>query len=96
MFATVVRAASRSWGLQWDFKTYLLAARAAAQGLNPYDIESLGAIGGRPAPFPWLYPPITLLPFQALAHLPLPAALATWAALKIAATGRRSRPGRRS
>ena len=83
----LVHAATRAVGLQWDLKTYLYAARAAVQGLNPYDPASLEAIAGRPVPFPWLYAPIALLPFLALSALPLHAALVLWIGLKIAALG---------
>ena len=87
MFLVLAHVATRAWGLQWDLKVYLHAARAAAQGLDPYDPSSLAMIAGRPVLFPFLYAPITLLPFLALAALPLHGALVLWVGLKIAALG---------
>jgi alpha-1,2-mannosyltransferase len=81
--AYVARVAWRAARLQWDFKVYLEAAHAAAQGLDPYRVENLVAVSGRPVSLPFLYPPVALLPFLALARLPEPAALALWMGLKV-------------
>jgi alpha-1,2-mannosyltransferase len=81
--AYVARVAWRAARLQWDFKVYLEAAHAAAQGLDPYRVENLVAVSGRPVSLPFLYPPVALLPFLALARLPETAALALWMGLKI-------------
>jgi alpha-1,2-mannosyltransferase len=81
--AELLRIAVRGVRLQWDFKIYLEAARAAARGLDPYRIESLVEVARRPVSLPFLYPPVALLPFLALASVPLPAALALWMALKV-------------
>ncbi len=68
--------------LQWDLATYLAAARTALAGANPYDPVQVAAVAGHPIAFPFVYPPIALLPFLALAVLPAPAVL--WLALKLA------------
>lgn len=81
--AEVLRIAVRGVRLEWDFKVYLEAARAAARGLDPYRIESLIEVARRPVALPFLYPPVALLPFLALAQLPAPVALALWMALKV-------------
>ena len=75
---------ARNVGLQWDLKMCLLAAHAARVGLDPYRIEDLAAVAGRGAAFPFLYPPVSLLPFAALALLPLTVAAAWWIGLKSA------------
>jgi hypothetical protein len=67
--------------LQWDFKQYLQAARAAWAGLDPYRIENL-TLPGRPATFPFVYPPIVLPFFRALTALPN--ATTAWIVLKAA------------
>jgi hypothetical protein len=76
--------AVRGVRLQWDFRVYLDAAHAALQGLDPYVLENLARVSGRPSALPFLYPPAALLPFALLAQLPLPAALAFWMSLKFA------------
>jgi len=76
-----------AWGaltLQWDFRAYLAAAHAARVGLDPYQIANLSAVTGRRVILGFLYPPIALLPFLALAPLPWPTAAALWAGLKLA------------
>ena len=82
-FAVLVRAAVRAVHLQWDFRVYLAAARAARRGMDPYVIENLRAVTERPVTLPFLYPPAALAPFLALSSLPEPIALALWAALKV-------------
>lgn len=81
--AVLVRAAVRAVHLQWDFRVYLAAARAARQGLDPYVIENLRAVSERHMTLPFLYPPAALVPFLALSTLPEPVALAVWAGLKV-------------
>ncbi len=76
-------AAWRAVALQWDYRVYLRAAEAARAGFNPYHLDELMAATGTPVALPFLYPPITLLPFAALASLPPAAALATWMTLKL-------------
>lgn len=77
-------AAARAAHLQWDFRTYLFAARAALAGLDPYAAASLDAIAGRPVLLPWLYPPVALVPFLPLAALSPATAAALWLALRLA------------
>src|SRR5262245_8958528 len=74
--------ASRNVTIQGDFRTYLLAARAAVAGLDPYRPEDLAALAGR-GTVPFVYPPITLLAFVPLAKLSFGAAAALWMGLKI-------------
>ena len=84
VLGVLVRAAVRSAHLQWDFRVYLEAAHAARAGLDPYVLENLHAVSGKPALLPFLYPPAALLPFLALSTLPESAALALWAGFKVA------------
>jgi Glycosyltransferase family 87 len=70
--------------LQWDFKVYLAAGRAARAGLDPYAMSDLGKAAGHAVAFPFLYPPISLLLWIPLAALPAGAALTTWMAFKTA------------
>src|SRR5690349_20456158 len=78
------RLAMRAASLEWDFRVYLAAAQAARRGLDPYVAANLAAASGRPVTLPFLYPPVALLPFLALSHLPVPVACAAWVALKVA------------
>lgn len=75
--------AIRNTGLQWDFKTYLLAAHAAHAGLDPYSAYDLSAVAGRRISQPFLYPPVTLVPFSLLALLPTASAAVVWMVLKV-------------
>ncbi len=79
----VATFAVRNVALQWDFRAYLAAARAAAAGLDPYVHGNLVAASGRLSPLPFLYPPVALLPFLVLAALPVGAAAACWIGLKV-------------
>jgi len=81
--AILLRAAVRAVHLQWDFRVYLAAARAARQGMDPYVIENLRAVTERHITLPFLYPPGALAPFLALSMLPETVALAFWAGLKV-------------
>ena len=68
--------------LQWDFKSYMLAARAALAGLDPYQIDALSAIAGKPVAIPFLYPPIALVPFVTMVPLSPDIAAMAWIAFK--------------
>jgi hypothetical protein len=81
--ALVLKSALRALHLQWDFRVYLAAARAALLGLDPYRVESLARVSARPVTLPFLYPPIALVPFTLLARLPEPVALAAWMGVKL-------------
>lgn len=67
---------------QGDLKTYQLAARAALDGLDPYEPGTLSTMAGRRV-FPFVYPPVALLPFMAAASLPPKAVAVWWMWLKI-------------
>jgi hypothetical protein len=71
---------------QGDLKTYLLAARAALKGLDPYAAENLSTLAGRRV-FPFVYPPACLLPWIAVAGLPAKTVAASWMWGKIALLG---------
>ncbi len=71
--------------LQWDFRTYLAAAECAWRGLDPYVIENLRAVSGRPIELPFVYPPAALVAFLPFVALPGAVALWAWIALKAAA-----------
>jgi hypothetical protein len=71
---------------QGDLKTYLTAGRAALHGLDPYVPENLSELAGRRV-FPFVYPPIGLVPFIAAASLPGMVASAAWMWGKIALLG---------
>jgi Glycosyltransferase family 87 len=74
----------RSRLYEWDARSYLLAARAALAGLDPYSIESLRRVsGGHPVSLPFVYPPIGLVPFLPLAPLALDVSLTLWIAIKL-------------
>jgi Glycosyltransferase family 87 len=68
--------------LQWDLRTYRAAAECAIQGLDPYLLENLRAISGRPIELPFVYLPVALVPFLPFAFLPALASLWTWIGLK--------------
>ncbi len=73
----------RNAPLQGDLRTYLVAARAALTGHNPYDAARLHALAGREI-LPFVYPPVALLPFILLVPLPAQAAAVVWIGLKAA------------
>jgi hypothetical protein len=83
VFAVAVYFAVRAAHLQWDLFTYLAAAKAARQGLDPYVLEHLTKAAGRVVSLPFLYPPIALVPFFALSALPLGVAGGLWLGLKL-------------
>jgi hypothetical protein len=72
-------------GLQWDLRACLAAAKAALAGGNPYDLAQVSAVAGREVAFPFLYPPVALVPFMALGAMQ--AAAAVWLSLKLALLG---------
>ncbi len=78
----VLTFALKNVALQWDFKSYMLAARAAFAGLDPYQIDSLSAIAQKPVSIPFLYPPIALAPFVTMVPLSPEIAAMAWIALK--------------
>lgn len=71
---------------QGDLLAYRYAGEAAVQGLDPYVPENLARVAGRRI-YPFVYPPITLLPCMAIADLPLKAVKYTWMWSKIAVLG---------
>lgn len=80
----IVRYMAPRAGYAWDFDTFYYAAAALRQGLDPYRLESLAAVAGKPVPLPFLYPPAALLVFAPLAALPLVTATIAWLTLKAA------------
>lgn len=72
---------------QRDMQTYYWAARAAAEGANPYDPAELSARSGEAKMHPWLYSPIMLIAFRPLSMMPLTVALQAWLVLKLAMVG---------
>jgi len=69
---------------QWDFQVYYFAAKAWAQNLNPYEVESLKTAGAKPdQDSPFLYPPITLPIFRLFTVVSYEAARNIWLALKL-------------
>jgi hypothetical protein len=72
----------RNAPLQWDFETFLLAARAAIAGLDPYRLESLTTVAGRPISLPFVYPPMSLVPFSNFLALSAGAASVCWIVAK--------------
>lgn len=77
---------SRNVTHQGDLKTYQLAAHAALNGLDPYQPETLSSLAGRRV-FPFVYPPIALLPFIAVADLPAKLIANVWMWGKIGLLG---------
>ena len=74
---------ARNVSSQGDLRTYLLAARAALAGLDPYRPEQLSALAGRVV-VPFVYPPIALLPFLAFASVTRATVAALWIGAKLA------------
>jgi hypothetical protein len=66
----------------WDLMTYQFAARAAGQGLNPYDIHVLSQVAGGTVGMPFLYAPITVPLFTPFAALPVQKASQVWTWIK--------------
>jgi len=71
---------------QGDLKTYQLAASAVQSGLDPYLPENLAQLAGRRV-FPFVYPPVALLPFLAVAGLPAKTVALAWIWGKIVLLG---------
>src|SRR6185295_6809143 len=71
----------------WDFETYYHAASAYRVGLDPYQLQSLTSVAGRPVELPFLYPPATLLLFVPFSHLPLGAAIVAWLTIQCLLAG---------
>ena len=78
--------AERSVTHQGDLRTFQLAARAALAGLDPYAPGTLSDLAGRRV-MPFVYPPVALLPFLALAALPAKAVAVAWMWGKIVLLG---------
>lgn len=72
---------------QWDFRAYYWGARAWAAGADPYDQGQLARLSGREDVLPFHYPPLLLMVFRPLAHLPYHAAAYLWVALKLVVLG---------
>ncbi|MBW1713570.1 MAG: DUF2029 domain-containing protein [Deltaproteobacteria bacterium] len=70
---------------QWDLKTYFAAARAQAQGLDPYDLTALSQAAGQPIKHRFVYPPLTLFLFRPLARLDYDLVYYLFLALKLLA-----------
>src|SRR5262245_33234483 len=73
----------RNFLAQADLKTYRFAGRAVLAGLDPYVVENLSRVAGHPV-FPFIYPPIHLLPCLAIAEVPWQALALAWMCGKIA------------
>ena len=69
----------------WDFETYLLAARTAEAGLNPYNPKDLEIVARRPVGMSFFYPPITIPLFRPFLHMSLPNATIAWLAIRVVA-----------
>lgn len=84
LLAWLVSFAARQRTAQWDAGTYHLAARAALAGLDPYSVENLSSLAhGKQVLYPFVYPPIGLMPFLVLAQMPLAMALSVWVSFKV-------------
>jgi alpha-1,2-mannosyltransferase len=68
---------------QWDFETYYYAASAWRAGRNPYLLDSLTAMAGKPIGLGFIYPPIALLLFLPFTFLPAATAALLWIGFKI-------------
>ncbi len=75
--------AIRNTLMQGDLRTYLAAARAALQGIDPYPPEHLTTLARR-ATLPFVYPPITLPAFFPLLALPHRLVLTLWMGANVA------------
>lgn len=73
--------------LQWDLRAYSYAARAALAGFDPYRLDVLTAVAGRPWNLPFLYPPVTLPAFLPMAWLSFDVLAAVWMTQKLVALG---------
>ena len=80
-FAQLFNATDR----QWDFEIYYQAARAHAQGQNPYDAAVIAQWAGKPIAMHYVYSPLTLGLFRGFALLSLKHAMQLYATLKFLA-----------
>jgi Glycosyltransferase family 87 len=83
LLATALVIVRLSLQRPWDTETYWYAAKAALQGLNPYDPAHLARLAHRPFGMPYLYPPITLPLFMPLTLLPVITAAEAWLVAKV-------------
>ena len=67
----------------WDFETYWYASKAASQGLNPYDTDTLVRLARRPVGMPFLYAPITMPLLMPLTLMSIERAAQVWFATKL-------------
>jgi len=72
---------------QYDFRTYYWAATALEKGLDPYEVQSLREVSGRPIFLTYIYPPYTLGLFRPLARLGYSRAYGLFFGLKLVALG---------
>lgn len=68
---------------QQDFSAYYYAAKASAQGLNPYDLDCLSSVAGKSILMPYCYPPLFLGFFRWLTPLSYDAAKICFFLIKI-------------
>lgn len=71
---------------QGDLRTYRLAAQVALRGGDPYQPGALSALAGHHV-FPFVYPPIAIVPFLGLADLALKTAASVWIWVKLGLLG---------
>ncbi|MDR3692831.1 MAG: glycosyltransferase family 87 protein [Fimbriimonas sp.] len=74
---------ARSGGFGWDFHVYQQAAQALLAGRDPLEDPYLVHVGGVKTYLPFIYPPLTLLPFLPFAFLSKTAAYLIWVPLQI-------------
>lgn len=75
----------RGDGFGWDFRVYAQAAHDFWTGRSPYETDYPVRFGPRDGTLPFIYPPLTLVPFGAIAFLPPSVAWFLWLLLKLAA-----------
>jgi glycosyl transferase family 87 len=73
-----------SQGLR-DLALYLRAGDHWLSGTAVYLNAPLAVVPGQPSDYPFLYPPVTLPLFGALARIPFPVAAGLWVAMSVAA-----------
>jgi hypothetical protein len=72
-----------SGAFQWDFRVYYAAAKAMAQGLDPYLLTNVQVVAD--ATLPYVYPPPTLWVFRPFAALGFELAYVVYFLLKVMA-----------
>lgn len=82
--ALLLRTAMHSAHLQWDLRTYQHAAQVARAGGDPYAPGASVTVATR-ASFPFVYPPVALLPWLAVASWPFATLAAAWLAAQLGA-----------